>query len=240
MLDIIKSLVDVIVQVDTKVGFKKGIIYLSVILLFIGGINIQSIFKLVVEYTSSVSSGIHLDKLEKRDELMTKLYPILTDLRSEAGADRLLYFEYHNSKENMVSIPFKYFDLVQQTCRHDIQEVDESKYEDINTGAITDLYNYIKHGETAYCSGEGDRYFRDRFPGTWTLFNTRDQANRLLFVSIPGIDQPVGFIVLEWIDEDGEEVKPVNIVELERIISHHYIPTINALILSKSGIKADN
>lgn len=237
MLEQIKSILELIKWIDEKVGFWKSIVYSIIGLIIIAAINYKTILKSVVISAGDISSKVHRERLEKRDELLTKLYPILTDLRSEAKADRLLYFEYHNSKENMVSIPFKYFALVQQTTRHDVPPVYEEKYGDLNTGAITDLYNYIKRGDIVYCSGEKDRVFRDKFPGTWTLFNSRDNSSRQLYVGVPGINQPVGFIVIEWIDEVGEEISPVNIPELEKIISHHYIPTINGLILSMSDIR---
>ena len=111
----IDEISDSLIKLDQKLGVKKIIQYLVILLLFIGVINIKSVLRWGVEFVTELNEEIHTEKMEKRDQLLAELVPELHELRGATGADRVLYFEYHNSKENVVGIPFKYIDLVLQS-----------------------------------------------------------------------------------------------------------------------------
>lgn len=230
MINKIVSLIDAVVNVDQKLGFKKFFRYFSIGLLVFVIFNYKTIVKDVVELVTEISETIHAEKMQLRDELLSELGPILTDFRSTVRADRVLYFEYHNSKENLIGIPFKYLELVRQNQSYSIQPAREDLYRNINTGSITSLYEDIKLGSLVYCSGPEDISFHTKYPGVYDIFNTRDGAKRFIFLSIPGINTPVGMIVLEWMNNDSADM---DLDELTHISSHNYIPRINALILSK-------
>ena len=156
------------------------------------------------------------------------MIPLLTEFRAELEADRVLYFEYHNTKENLVGIPFKFVDLVLQNNRYGVQPIPSPIYREISAGVLTDIYEIIKDGKSIYCEGKDDTKFRIEHPGAYQLFiNDLDGSSHQLYISLPGINQPIGLIVIEWIDkptEDPEEIKK---------IYRSYIPRINGLILSK-------
>ena len=168
--------------------------------------------------------------MKLRDELLSELGPILTDFRSNVRADRILYFEYHNSKENLIGIPFKYLELVRQNQSFSVQPVREDLYQNINTGSITNLYEDIKLGNLVHCSGPEDSTFHTKYSGVYNMFNSRDGAREFIFISIPGINTPVGMIVLEWMNESTLDL---DLEEITHTASHNYVPRINALILSK-------
>lgn len=229
LLDYIKDLTDALVRLDMKIGFRGLVKYVALILLIFGLFNFKSIVKGGIQLVTDIQDEIHSEKMEKRDQLLAELFPILTEFRGETGADRVLYFEYHNSKENLVGIPFKYIDLVLQSTRYGVIPVSEHSYQDINVGAITSLYEIIKTGDPVYCHGSGDTEFQRRHQGTYALLQeVEDGSKRQMFVSIPGVNQPIGMIVLEWLG-DGED----NNTEQVRRAIKNFIPRINGLILSK-------
>lgn len=230
ILDKIKELTDALINVDERLGFKKFVKYVLLGFVIVVAVNYKAVLKDVIEIIINIEAEIHLDKMRLRDELFAELGPILADFRSSVRADRILYFEYHNSKENMVGIPFKYTELVQQNSGYGVQLANEDRYKNINAGAISDLYEDIKLGEIIYCSGPYDETFTNQYPGIFDIFNSRDAAKRFVFISIPGIDCPIGMIVLEWMNDSA---KDLNMDEITSAATHNYIPRINALILSK-------
>lgn len=219
-----------IVFLDQNLGFKKIVKYLSIVVLITMLFNYKTILRDCIELVSEISESIHSDKMKLRDELLSELGPILTDFRSNVRADRILYFEYHNSKENLIGIPFKYLELVRQSQSYSVQPAREDLYQNMNTGMITNLYEDIKLGNLVYCSGQDDVDFHSKYPGIYNIFNVRDGAKRFIFISIPGINTPVGLVVLEWMDETSVEI---NLDEITKVAAYNYIPRINALILSK-------
>lgn len=233
VVDKLKEISNAIICIDEKLGFKKFVKYTILGLFIVMVINYKTVLRDIIEIVTEISEDIHSQKMELRDQLLKELYPILSEFRSDIKADRILYFEYHNSKENLVSIPFKYVELVQQSARYSIPNVNEEKFKNINTGAITSVYQDIKDGEIVICNGPYDDSFNTRYPGVFDLINSRDGSKRHVYISIPGIDQPVGMIILEWMDETNQELDVQSII---KTATQNYIPRINALILSKRRI----
>lgn len=230
ILDKLKDLSTALVNIDEKIGFKKFVKYIILGLFVVMVVNYKTVLRDIIEIVTEISDDIHNQKMELRDQLLEELYPILSEFRSDVRADRILYFEYHNSKENLVSIPFKYVELVQQSARYSIPNVNEEKFKNINSGAITSIYQDIKAGEIVFCSGPYDDYFQTKYPGVFDLIHSRDGSKRQVYISIPGIDQPVGMIILEWMDETNQEL---DVQGITKTATQNYIPRINALILSK-------
>ena len=230
ILDLIKSLKVIILDIDKYIGLKKLTRYIAVLSIVYFMFNYKTVLRDGIEVINEINEIIHSDKMCLRDELLSELGPILADFRSNVRADRILYFEYHNSKENLIGIPFKYLELVRQNQSYSIQPAREDLYKNINTGSITDLYEDIKLGTLVYCSGPYDNSFKTKYPGVYEIFNTRDGAKKFVFISIPGINTPIGMIVLEWMNES---ILEIDLEEITHSSSHNYIPRINALILSK-------
>lgn len=216
------------IRIDQKIGFKKIVRYVFLTLLVLGIVNFKTVVREVVEVVSEITEEQHNEKMKLRDELLRDLQPMLNEIRAYTRADRVLYLEYHNSKENLVGIPFKYADLVLQASSYNVTTVPENLYKDINTGAITSLYEELKHNIIS----SDDSMFCYKFPGTYELFNGNDGSEKQVFVSIPGVDQPIGMLVFEWVDEDVN----IDIKRIEYILGGHggnYLSRINGLIMSK-------
>ena len=227
LLNYLKDIVNAIIKLDQKLGFRSLFRYVLLILFVYAIFNIKTVVKGCIELISDIQDEIHTEKMERRDQLLAELVPLLAEFRGELGADRILYFEYHNSKENLVGIPFKYIDLVLQSTRYGIYPVDETRLKEINAGSITDLYEVIKYGETEYCYGPNDLEFQSRYPGAFSIMESANiGTNVQLFISIPGVKQPLGLVVVEWMKTEVD-------IESTRKIYRAYIPRIGGLILSK-------
>ena len=228
----LKDVTDAIEKIEKKLGFWKFVKYVVLFGVIYGIINYEGVVRGTVSLFNDISSDIHTEKMQLRDQLLSELYPLLVSFRASTNADRILYFEYHNSKENLVGIPFKYIELILQDSKYGVSRVMETKYRDINTGIITTLYERVKHGEVAYSPGPEDEYFNSRFPGVYEFFNGKDNSKGMIFISIPGVTQPLGLIILEWMDPIENEVDIEKVVENAR---KNYIPRINGAILSKTS-----
>ena len=112
ILDHIKDIADSIIKVERSIGFRIFKKYVFLGLLVLAAINFTYIAPEIVIFVSSISNEIHNEKMNIRDEYMTEISPLLIELRIKSGADRVLYFEFHNSEENLNGIPFKFFDLL--------------------------------------------------------------------------------------------------------------------------------
>jgi hypothetical protein len=166
--------------------------------------------------------------MEKRDQLLLELVPELREFLGATDADRILYLEYHNSKENLVGIPFKYIDLVLQSSTYGVPPVPIDKFRDINVGNLTQLYEDLKTEKivvgTTPIIENGD--FLERYPGNHEFLYKNDGSTQHIFITIPGIHQPIGMIVLEWLDKDEK-------VDVKRVCNESIIrvSTINVLIM---------
>jgi len=227
----LKDISDFFIRIDQKIGFKKVVQYVLLVLVVFGMVNFKTVVKEIVEIVSEINKEQHAERMQLRDELLRDLQPLLNEMRAQVHADRLLYFEYHNSKENLVGIPFKYADLILQGTSYNVSPVPEGLYKEINTGTIATLYEKLKHDIVS----SDDSLFCYEYPGIYELFNGNDGSEKQVFVSIPGVDQPIGMLVFEWVDENQEiDVKKIRYLLNGR---GNYLSRVNGLIMSKTNYK---
>ena len=236
-LDHITELSESLVRLDERIGFKRLFSYLLIILLIIGLFNFKTIVKDTIELFNEVSDQIHDEKMIQRDEILADLDDILKEYRAHVGADRVLYFEYHNSKENLAGIPFKYIDLVMQDRAYWASGIPLDMYRDINIGAITSLYEDLKTSIVIFCVSEGDYYkgsawkqlpiedFRDSYPGAFDIFQAEGTNKQQVYVSIPGPKQPIGLLIFEWLKED-DTIDRGRVIE----VTAAFVPRITGLM----------
>ena len=219
----IKQLVAVLAYIDKKLGYKKFIYYIAILTCVYTGFNFKNIVRDAIEFIQEIQEDIHQKKLEKRDYLLSELSPILRELRAETNADRILYFEYHNSKKNLIGIPFKYVDLVQVHRKYGVPKFEYTHLKNINSGVLTGIYEAMKKKDVLLNKGDGE--FANRYPEDFEYIAENDEAKQHCFINLPGIHLPIGFIVLEWnqIDENR------NWDEVTRV-GKRYMSRINALI----------
>lgn len=226
----IKTYVDSLLKLHKTLGFKGIIKYLLVILGVIALFNFKPIVTEVIKFVDNISQIIHEDKINKRDELIFELSPLLSEMRAVTGADRLLYIEYHNSKENLVGIPFKYLDLVLSTKKYGTPEFDIKKYHELNAGILSPIFLELRKKGYVVNRGESDLNFSRNCHEISDFVYAQDGSVQQVYLNLPGVNTPIGIIILEWlqddIDRDWEEIVS---------ISRDYITRINGLVLSKSN-----
>lgn len=213
-------------MIEEKLGLLKFIQYSLFILVMYVAFNFSSIMENVMKMQTELAKKEHEKRLLMRDSLMTELNPLLVELRSGTGASRVLYFEYHNSTENFVGIPFKFANLVLSNQAYGCPSYDVSKYKDINSGLISGIYDELKKNNVIINKG-GESEFYSSYPEVYSFFSSQDGSEQQVFINLPGVNSPMGMIVLEWMnekiktDEEWEDIE--NKINSE-------IPRINALI----------
>ena len=228
-LDKLKDLVDAAIKVEEKLGIRKAISYVFLGLLIYGVINFKAIVIDGIEIVQELTEEIHNQKMDKRDDFVASMNEVLIDLRHQTGADRVLYFEWHNTKDNSVGVPFRYFDLVLQTEGYNIPKCLD--YKDIPAGWIVELYEMIKHGNTTILCDSQNKL--DQLYPISQVFYSQDGSRYQVFIGINYMSkdkiQPVGFLAIEWMD--SERGIDVNLEEVDEILTESKIASrINTLI----------
>ena len=222
ILDKFKAFGDTFIAIHEHIGFKMVVKYTILILLVIAAFNIRAITAGIIEFVSDIQEEIHYKKMSLQEEYYTDLGPILLELRAEADADRVLYFEYHNSEESLDGMPFKFFNLMKCSPKYGIPEIPANTYKDITASMYTELFSEIANGDLVICQGAHDTEFRKKFRGVYELLNGGDHSKQFAIFSLPGIRKPIGFIVLEWMDDCTE-------LKLDKEVICDYRPRINAI-----------
>ena len=205
--DKFKMLSETLSMIEEKLGLLKFVQYSLFILVMYVAFNFSSIIENVMKMQTELAKKEHEKRLLMRDDLMTELNPLLVELRSGTGASRVLYFEYHNSTENFVGIPFKFANLVLSNQIYGCPSYDISKKNNIiiNRGIDSTNEFYSKH------------------PEIHDFFSSQDGSNLQVFINLPGVNSPMGIIILEWMDEkqkskeDWEDIKDKINSEITRI-----------------------
>ena len=227
--DLIESIVNSIIKLNKNLGISGVIKYLLLFLLVIALFNFKSVIRGSIGAIEDIGTAIHNGKLQARDELLIELSPLLSEYRTISGADRLLYFEYHNSKENLVGIPFKYLDLVLMSKKYGISEFEIQRYHELNAGILSSIFPDLR--KTGYIINKGSidpTFYRDHHEVA-DFIQSQDGSIQQVYINIPGVHTPIGIIILEWTSEEDDK-------DWNEIIniSKDYVTRINGLVLSKS------
>lgn len=229
-LDKLKSLSETYAMVEEKLGIRRFIQYSLFILAMYATFNFNSIVENIIKIQTEIKKKEHEERLNMRDGLMSELNPLLVELRSRSGASRVLYFEYHNSTENFVGIPFKFANLVLFNQAYGCPDFDVYNYRDINSGLISRIYGDLKKNEIIINKGRAeDIEFYTKYPEIHEFFSSKDGSVQQVFVNLPGVNFPVGMIVLEWVDENEKINSDSEWKRITSVITDE-LPRINALI----------
>ncbi len=224
----LKEIIDAISDVEEKLGIKKLMEYTLFFMIIYATFNFTSIVKSIMEIQETIERKEHQKKLELRDEFMDEITPMLVEMRIKAGAQRVLYFEYHNSTENLIGIPFKYINLITIKQEYGIPWFDREKYRDINSGFLGTMYGDLKKVGILL---NNDKTFKQKYPEIDSFFSTVDGSKIQMFINLPGINEPLGMVVLEWLEPTDKTEEDWD--KLEDWLSRINVPRINRLIDSK-------
>ena len=225
----VKAVSETIINLEKKLGITKVIQYFLFFLVVYIIANFNSVLETMMKIYQEIEKKEHEERLILRDKLMTDLNPLLVELRSSTGASRVLYFEYHNSTENFVGIPFKFANLVLSNQVYGCSGYDPTRYKDINSGLISSIYDDLRKYEIIMNRGSmNDSIFYLKYPEIQEFFSSQDNSEQQVFVNLPGVNFPMGMIVLEWVD-DNRVAKEEEWLEIKDLI-YSITPRINALI----------
>lgn len=232
-LDKLKDFAESIIKIDESLGFKKFCRYVLFLLCMVAlAVNYKDMAKVGVEFFQDIADQVHAEKLGVRDEYMKKLNALLIDFRAEVDADRIMYFEYHNSEENLEGLPFKFFDLMVTNSKYGVPTVSPKRYQDINASVYIETFSAIDNGKIIVCHGMDDMEFRQKYKGMIELLNAVDGTTEAILFSVPGINNPIGFIAIEWLDSENSREK-AHTVKPETI--NKFLPKLNAIGVSIQG-----
>lgn len=195
MISKLGQLESVMSSIDQKLGLRKFIKYLVVFALIVILAPVvlfpKKTIKETVKFVLEISNEIESEKMEDREIIIRELNPLLRELRAETYADRVTYYEYHNSIENEAGVPFKFVDLVQQASKMGLPEI--SPRDNVNVSRFAELYCDLR--DSGYVLNTGRIDFFYRYPGSSEILNG---SKMQLFINIPGINKPLGIVVIEW------------------------------------------
>ena len=223
----IKEVTDAFVKLHERVGLKNLKRYILIAFVIWGIFYIKPITTGIVKFVIDISEDIHNHRMVARDTYMSELNPLLIELRTRTGADRALYFEFHNSEESLEGLPFKFFDVMLGNSRYGLGEGYTNTYINVNASRFTTFFDDLAQGKILHCKGLGDLEFRRKYEGVHEYFNSVDYSDQQVMFSVPGIKFPVGFIVLEWTNIDTE----VDIENNVKPVVYEIMPRINALAI---------
>ena len=95
-------------------------------------------------------------------------------------------------------------------------------------GVITTLYQDLKKSKVIFNRGPGDTEFLLKYPGISDFVEKNDGSIQQCFLNLPGINTPIGIIIIEWMDDSERDWDTIEEV------SKDYITRINGLVLKKS------
>lgn len=201
MISKLEQLVSALINIDQRLGLRKLIKYLAVLAIVLLLIPVlkdpKGAVKETVRFFIELSVEIESDKMKERDAVIAELNPLLRELRAETGADRVVYYEYHNSIENEAGVPFRFVDLVQQAPKMGMPDAEPRS--NINVSRFAELYcDLIERGAIINAM---DSTFSYRYPGSSEISNG---SKGQIYVNIQGMRLPLGIVVLEWYDESDD------------------------------------
>lgn len=224
----IKEIFESIFKALKELGKGQTVLLIILALLVVGILNYKKILLDSIEIYETFQLQRHNDKMKKRDMLLSELDISLREMRAATEADRLLYFEYHNSKENLVGIPFKYVDLVMAEKKYGVPGVTSARYRDINAGLITNLYEDMVK-QRILLNDASEEFFEKYSDAADFLGTEFDPDLHQMFINIPGREGnevSIGMIVLEWAGPDPD----LNWEKVKDKIENICLPRINTII----------
>lgn len=225
------TLAETLANLQERLGGFRGVMrYVTVALFLLLIFNFRAVVTEVIGIFDDIQNAIHDEKIERRDEMMIELTPILAEFRGYTTADRILYIEYHNSKENLVGMPFKFLDLVLVSKKYGTPEFDIKSYHELNAGIISPIFPSLKKDGYIINAGTCDSTFMVKYHDVADFIKSQDNSSQQVYLNLPGVNSPIGVIILEWMSDEERDWDEI------QNISREYVARINGLILSYSDV----
>ncbi len=222
IINAFKDLANSLIALEKNLGFRMFVKYTLYLLLIVVVLNYRAVVREAVEFVTEINSEIHTEKMKLQDNYYRDLSPLLAEFRATVGADRVMYFEFHNSVETLDGLPFKFFDLIKCVPRYGIPEIHGEVYKNVNAAMYSELFFDVNNGKVLTCKGFYDKNFRSKYQGFYELVSESDHSEQQVIFSVPGIRRPIGFIILEWIEHNDSAMVDSKVI-------NNFLPRINAI-----------
>ena len=203
MIDKFTNLLNSFIRFHEKLGIKYITMYLIYTLILVSALNWKSLVIGVSEVIDSHKKEKHIEMIKERDEINMEMYDIITDLRRSIRASRVMVFEFHNTVANVSGIPFKFMSI---TCNSEGRKVEPTnilKYGSLNTGLLASFLQDLK--KNVYIEIKDIEKNCEYYNIRNLLYE--DKAKNAVAHELIGIGGiPLGFILVEWIDYESDEL----------------------------------
>lgn len=202
MIEKIKKIIEIVREVDRKLGLKKLVLYTLYVSIVLGLLNWKTVLTNIEDTMNRHKAREHNELLDRREKINTEISGVLLELRISLNADRVILMEYHNTVSNLVGIPFRFMTMTQMRLGYGIEAPDHNKYTSINTGLISEFIQDLNHND--YIEVKDMESFNLVYPIMAKIL-TGDDCRYAAFTNLSGSRTPVGFIIVEWVREEDHE-----------------------------------
>ena len=134
----------------------------------------------------------HAKGTAKRKNVSPQIQKILSNLLVETDGDRALLFEFSNGKSNLAGLPFLFLNATSESLSVNTSSV-AHMYQRMNISLFADFI--IELEKTSYFYAEDIEDIKCKYPFIYNLMKPNG-VKSMLFYSIYGVDDTLGFIVL--------------------------------------------
>lgn len=136
--------------------------------------------------------SLHAKGTAKRKNVSPQIQKILSDLLLETGGDRALLFEFSNGKSNLAGLPFLFLNATSESLSINTSSV-AHLYQRLNISLFADFILDLEKNSYYYAEDVED--IKCKYPFVYNCMKPNG-VKSMLFYSIYGVDDTLGFIVL--------------------------------------------
>lgn len=141
-----------------------------------------------------------------RKDSIYKVGRILTELMQKTQADRVALFEYHNGGYNLTGMPFLHFSLSMARNNFGVDDL-SSDFGDTLVSTVPDFIKQVDNKDIYRVQNLQE--LESTFPRLYRELH-EDRITEVLFCSIEGIDDEVGFLMLAFKQPIGNKANKIN------------------------------
>ena len=129
-----------------------------------------------------------------RKDSIFKINRVLTELMQKTKADHAALFEYHNGGYNLTGMPFLHFSLSIQRNSVGVQELSKD-FDNVLVSSVPEFIRELDCNDIYYVNDI--KIIEPTFPRLYRQLK-EDQMEEVLFCTIQGLDDEVGFLMLSF------------------------------------------
>ena len=134
----------------------------------------------------------HSKGATKRKNISPEVQKLLSELLVETEGDRALLFEFSNGKSNLAGLPFLFINATSESLSYGTSSVADL-YQRINVSLFANFVAELE--KVSYFYVEDIEEIKDLYPFIYN-FVKPNSTKSMLFYSIYGVEDTLGFIVL--------------------------------------------